>query len=344
LKISPLLQNSFPFSDTVLEKDDNHTIVSTVPMAEGVWTGVDGVPRLRLYEEFAPYADLLNGQEVLPDGHVQGDVMPDTRVAGQLFDSVARPEKRDVLAKTMFNNADLTQNELGEISAGAKKHGSIAYRCRLEKTSGIWNGKPYEEIERGPYRFYHFAMVPQGAATPDDGVGFNLNSSGEKNDPLNNSAGDGSDKMTDQIEKLLQSVADLTTQISTLTAEIEEQKLKNAALESDHKKLQEAYDADKKLLQEAQETQRFEDFRKLLNAANRPENIAKKYYPEYQANPAGFQLAHPELMLQNSTTPEDLALKGVRLDNASVADRVGDARSDMNDHMKKLLNASRGIN
>jgi len=179
LKIqSPLLKNSFS-GGTVLEITEDYTLVSTNPLTEGVFSDSVGVARLREFEQFAPYVHLLNGQEVLPDGHITGDILPSTRVGGFLLDPVARADKRDANCKTKFLHSDITPSEREAIQKGNPFDGSLAYRCNLDKTPGIWKGKPYQERELGPYRFFHYAMVPHGAATIADGAGFNLNSAPE---------------------------------------------------------------------------------------------------------------------------------------------------------------------
>ena len=137
LKIqSPLLKNSFS-GGTVLEITEDYTIVSTNPLTEGVFSDSVGVARLREFEQFAPYVHLLNGQEVLPDGHITGDILPSTRVGGFLLDPVARADKRDANCKTKFLHSDITPSEREAIQKGNPFDGSLAYRCNLDKTPGI---------------------------------------------------------------------------------------------------------------------------------------------------------------------------------------------------------------
>lgn len=320
---SPLLKNSFS-GGTVLEITDDYTLVSTNPLTEGVFTGTDGIPRLREFEQFAPYAYLLTGQEILPDGHAVGDVLPSTRVGGILLDPVVRADTRDVNCKAKFLHSDITPAERLEIQSGKPGDGSLAYRCNLDKTPGKWNGKPYMERELAPYRFFHYAKVPHGAATIADGAGFNLNSS-YKN-------GDG--KLTpDDETKLMQSVADLAKTVTALTAKIE-----GLASVDDLKKIQATVEEDQKLKQAAAEDADFAAFTQELNAANRSADVAKKLYQESKVAPSKWRADHPDLLLKNSSTAEDLVLKGDTVaSNPGPSDVRMQARQKMIDARDKKL-------
>ena len=226
------------FEAKALKRKDGIIYCPTIPLTEGVFDGL-GFPVLRLYEEFSKDAHWLNGLTVLTNHE---DLNPNARRIGQLSDSQARPEKKDVAAITQFYEIDLTQREIEAITSRQPIHGSLALSYNLEEASGTWNGKPYVAIERGPYVFYEYSMVRQGVVTPDDGAGFNLECkacASRKNSHSQSLAPGGADMEEARVQEMIEeAVKPLKEQNAVLEQ-------KNIALESEIKLLKEGIITDK---------------------------------------------------------------------------------------------------
>lgn len=75
---------------------------------------------------------------------------------------------------TLYANIKVFSNNMdGQIDAG-KRELSAGYRCRYEKSSGIWNGQRYDAIQRR-IRGNHLALVKAGRMGPDVSVQDHLN-------------------------------------------------------------------------------------------------------------------------------------------------------------------------
>lgn len=76
---------------------------------------------------------------------------------------------------TLYGNLKLFSENLGEmIESGEKKELSCGYRCRYEKSSGVWNGQRYDAIQRS-IRGNHLASVSEGRMGPEVAVLDHLN-------------------------------------------------------------------------------------------------------------------------------------------------------------------------
>jgi len=163
------------FESRGLKRKGGMILCPTVPLVEGVFAG-RGFPVLREYSEFSRDSKWLNGLTVLTNHE---DLTPAARRVGQLTDIANRPEGKKVTAVTQFFESDLTPREVEAIMSRKPIHGSLRFACALDMTPGEWvnsNGETihYEAIERGPYVFYEYSMVPRGIVTPEDGAGFNM--------------------------------------------------------------------------------------------------------------------------------------------------------------------------
>jgi HK97 family phage prohead protease len=72
--------------------------------------------------------------------------------------------------------ADLLINDARAIAAieGGRLHDiSCGYRCRLDMTSGVWEGQPYDAIQRG-IRYNHVAVLPKGRGRAGEDVALRL--------------------------------------------------------------------------------------------------------------------------------------------------------------------------
>lgn len=63
----------------------------------------------------------------------------------------------------------IDRDELSDISMG--------YECKLDFTPGVWNGQPYDAIQRN-IRYNHVALLPKGGGRAGTDVGLRLDSNG----------------------------------------------------------------------------------------------------------------------------------------------------------------------
>lgn len=69
----------------------------------------------------------------------------------------------------LYGNIKLFSEDLAEKIDSGMKELSLGYRCRYEKCSGVWNGQPYDYIQRD-IRGNHFASIPEGRMGPEVAV------------------------------------------------------------------------------------------------------------------------------------------------------------------------------
>lgn len=69
----------------------------------------------------------------------------------------------------LYGNLKLFSDNLAKLIGAGKKELSAGYRCVYEFVSGIWNGQPYDAIQR-KIRGNHLALVDQGRMGPDCSV------------------------------------------------------------------------------------------------------------------------------------------------------------------------------
>jgi hypothetical protein len=161
----PKLANSAPIGGKIVYEDSEMIEIPVVVMKEGLFTGTNGIPQQKLYEEFVDSAQKrLNGVPILPY-HVPGMVTADDRWLGHLKDVRVRPDKKDVAATARFYKNVLSPDELARIKSLEPFDGSIGYTCKIDNSTG-------QVIERGPYQFTEFAIVDKGACSKDHGCGF----------------------------------------------------------------------------------------------------------------------------------------------------------------------------
>lgn len=277
MKESGRVTTDIIFEAKALKRKDGIIYCPTVPLVEGVFDGL-GFPVLRLYEEFSKDAKWLNGLTVLTNHE---DLNPNARRIGQLSDSQARPEKKDVAATTQFFEIDLTQREIEAITGRQPIHGSLSLSYNLEETSGTWNGKQYVAIERGPYVFYEYSMVKQGVVTPADGAGFNMECKGCKNH--NHSAPGGADMEVNDVQEMIdESMKPLKAQIATLEQE-------NTNLKGELKTIKDQAEADRS-------ARVFEAFQSKLKPGHQEK--AKEHFEAYQKDPAAWTLENADKFIQ----------------------------------------------
>lgn len=70
---------------------------------------------------------------------------------------------------TLFGNIKVFSEALKEQIENGKKELSCGYRCVYEQSAGVWNGQPYDFIQRR-IRGNHLALVDEGRMGPDVAV------------------------------------------------------------------------------------------------------------------------------------------------------------------------------
>jgi uncharacterized protein len=221
------------------------------------YKNADGSVRreLRLPEEvFHP--DSLASFEMVPLTREHPPVVLDSANTadhapiGHVGDTV-RKDGAFVRARIMVTDADAVR----EIKEGRRVQLSCGYVCDLEETSGTFNGKPYDCIQRN-IRGNHVALVARGRAGPEVRVKLDtadaIMVNGESEDSCNSRA-EGSPSMTkyriDGVEfevsesaaqALAKAEAAKDAEVAALKAAAEKSKARTDALEAEVKSLKEA--------------------------------------------------------------------------------------------------------
>lgn len=119
----------------------------------------------RIYQVFRPFEELstpetlksfdgipfIDGHEMLGDGFTPADKRP---AAGVMMNPRAENG-------TLRADLKIFSEGLKDKIAGGKKELSLGYQCTYELRRGVWNGKPYDAIQRD-LRGNHIALVDQG--------------------------------------------------------------------------------------------------------------------------------------------------------------------------------------
>lgn len=176
-----IMYNAAPSVPGILDETDEYIDVSVIPMREGVFTGTDGIPTLKLFDEFKNDAHWLEGQAILPTHTGPNEIVTykhDRK--GKLLNVKVRPETKDVIATARYYKSKLSPESIQKIKSGQPYDGSIAYTTNTVPISGDWTAPDgskihYNAIEKDGYHFYHFAEVGEGACSVSRGCGFLLN-------------------------------------------------------------------------------------------------------------------------------------------------------------------------
>jgi len=177
-----IMYNAAPSVPGILDETDEYIDVSVIPMREGVFTGTDGIPTLKLFDEFKNDAHWLEGQAILPTHTGPTEIVTykhDRK--GKLLNVKVRPETKDVIATARYYKSKLSPESIQKIKSGQPYDGSIAYTTNTVPISGDWTAPDgskihYNAVEKDGYHFYHFAEVGEGACSVSRGCGFLLNS------------------------------------------------------------------------------------------------------------------------------------------------------------------------
>jgi hypothetical protein len=286
-----------------LKETETSILSPTVPLVEGVFSG-RGYPVLRLYEEFSKDVKWLNGLTVVTN-HQQLD--PDARRVGQLQNPLADEVGKRAKAITEFYKIDLTQRELEKIRGKEPLPGSMHFSSNLEMTPGDYSGTHYDAIERGPYVFYEYSIVPSGVVTPADGAGFNMEcaSCGAKSKSSAHGAVRGiqmSEGQPPAVEPGIeeQDVSALVKRIETLEGTVK-------TVQEENKALKEQGIADKKVAA-------LEKFSSKLKPGHLAE--AERLFAEYQKDPATWVMENSSKFIE---VKEAKPLSGAAITEGGVA-------------------------
>lgn len=313
----------------IVETDD-YIDVPTVFMKEGVWTGADGIPTLKKYENMKPSAHWFTGMPITPY-HLKTDTArPNDRRIGQVMWSEARDDKRDIAGISRFFKSQLTSDELEKMRNLQFPGGSAGYFTPRRSETGEFDGKRYHAVELGPYSLGEYAVLFGGeraACERADGCGPYKNSAVVESDDVPDQEGSetkpcslkqknqGIDDMdSDEFKKLLneavapvaEAVKGITTRIDTLEKQLNEApKLADQpeikALEDSIKQLNSAMPDIKQFKADqdaAKDLKARTAFSKLLNAASLEDGkVPDKIWNEAKADPIGFLDEHSEMRL-----------------------------------------------
>ncbi len=70
---------------------------------------------------------------------------------------------------TLYGNLKVFSNALADLIEAGKRELSCGYRCTYDWTPGVWNGQPYDAVQRN-IRGNHIALVKNGRMGPDVAV------------------------------------------------------------------------------------------------------------------------------------------------------------------------------
>lgn len=69
----------------------------------------------------------------------------------------------------LYGNIKAFSNSMGRLIEAGKRQLSAGYRCVYDFTAGVWNGQPYDAVQR-KIRGNHLALVPEGRMGPSVAV------------------------------------------------------------------------------------------------------------------------------------------------------------------------------
>ena len=261
-----------------IREDDEAIYSPTVPLVEGIAVGNDGMRRLRLHAEFAPFVQRLNGLPVVTNHQ---ELTPDTRILGQLTNPIARADKKDAFAITKFYKRDITQAESEKIRGGKPMDGSINFSCYMEVEPGIWNDQPYDAREIGPYIFSEYSLVKYGVVSPEMGAGFNMQAKAHSHS--RSSAPGGADMEIEEIKEMISEA-------------MKPHQEKIAILEQSNTKLQEELKAFRDSAEAAKEAEQKALFVGKLKAGHL-EKSEQHWLECKKVGYLAFEAAHPEMII-----------------------------------------------
>ena len=343
----PYLNSAAGTQCDVINYEDEYIIERPVVlMKEGVFTGTDGMPRMKIFEVFKNSAHWLEGVPITRN-HLPADeeVMPDSPRMGQVRSVKVREDSRDVFGIARFFKNKITPEEYTDIKSGKKLDGSICYRCGVEVYSEpkLFNGVPYVGSEIGEYVFYHYAIVREGACSSSDGCGINQNTKGvtmtdgkqegaegtptpvsnlsvkvelddEKVEKILNAAQETEKKLNETIATLQASVTELTEKVTVTEKALNEALTTVETLNKERTQKLENAAAEEAAEIEAK---KLEGFKMHLNEAAREK--ASEYFEEYKKVGESWFVDNPDKHMNAAPAGEPMGSQKVVIDNYNSA-------------------------
>lgn len=190
----------------------------------------------------------------------------------------------------LYGNIKILSENLAELIDGGKKQLSAGYRCVYDFVSGVFNGQPYDAIQRD-IRFNHLALVDEGRMGKEvavldhiytyDSIDIKEFQMSDKEEEQKKAM----DAMSAQLAKAMDEIADLKKEKEAKDAEEEKKEKKAEDAELDMEKQEEKAEAadeeEKKEKKEGMDSitldARFETFKKNILAEEKEKaSLAEK--------------------------------------------------------------------
>jgi len=172
-----------------LQEIDGQLIIPTIFTREGVQN-----KGYKPWSELKKAAGTLEGVPVVlghPPENRPVDVAKD-RVIGKTAHVTAREEDHVLHGDTIIQVSEAPEWFISALKEGCAREGSVGYWSDSDPTPGVFNGVPYERVERNIV-FDHYAVgIPKGACSLQDGCGLGLNHAQDE----------GDEKMTINLDEL----------------------------------------------------------------------------------------------------------------------------------------------
>jgi len=151
-------------------EDDEIIDIPTVFMKAGVFTGSDGVPRLKSWDVLKNSADAFVGRPIT-DGHIDGWPSPATPTIGYIKSAVAREKQQDIAGISRIFKQKLSAEKLQKLKNGID--GSAGYYTAVNDVSGYHENRMYKSQEVGGYEIAEYAFLwdQKGACPRSAGCG-----------------------------------------------------------------------------------------------------------------------------------------------------------------------------
>ncbi|OPY54651.1 MAG: hypothetical protein A4E48_00230 [Methanosaeta sp. PtaU1.Bin060] len=323
-------ENSASIAGDYIETDE-YIDAPAVLAREGVFTGANGLPTLKRYENLKASLPRFLGVAVTPK-HLNSSLRPDDRWLGHVVDVTSRDDKRDIFGRIRFYKSKLTADELSKIRSKQYPDGSIGYYTPLKIENGEFKGKKYVAEELGPYVLEEYATFfdgTRGACSRDDGCGPFQNSAVVESDDVlrlidgevkkcprkqKNQSGDLDNMTPEEFKKLLnEALAPTAEAITGITARVDalEKQMNEAPDLAGNPTFKALVETVKQIYAAMPDIQAFKaeqdaakdlrartSFGKLLNAAALEDGkVPDKIWNEAKADPLAYLEAHPEMRL-----------------------------------------------
>ena len=237
-------------------KDDNGWFeVKSNPISkEGVfqYSGAQiGADPMRIYNVYRP-ADELNSPETLKSFELL-PLINDHVMLGSAAEGLTPAEQKGIEGMIgqevyfqdgiLYANIKILSENLAGVIAAGKKQLSAGYRCVYDLVSGVWNGQPYDAVQRN-IRGNHLALVQEGRMGPDVAVLDHMTFTFDAKELL----------MPTELQEMKTALDAMETKLKAAMDTIEEMKEKKAADEAEEaekKKAEDEAEAEKKAEDEA---------------------------------------------------------------------------------------------